>query len=363
MNRGLAQPDRGAISALASIWRSTWFRLTAGTLVSLVFLYLAFRDVPLVDVAEALARANYAWVVVAVLAMVLQSWLRSVRWVLLFYPLHKGLGIGRMFGIVLVSQMLNIVAPWRLGDLARVYLAGEIGNRSKAQTLATLGTEKIFDTLMMLALLLGIPLFMTLPETLERPREWIMVLSAILFGGALALIFFGDWLLGLLGKVPLPGFRSLLDTHGALALGTLEVFKHWDLHLGLQGLSVVIYLLGVVVNYLVLRALNLQLPPITSFLLLAVLLVGGFVPSSPGKLGVFQYLCIATLGLFSVDKSIGLTYGILLYLVAYGAPIVLGIAVLWWGGVSLTSLRAARNEPVSKPSPTDTSPHVGGQPL
>lgn len=363
MNRGLVQPSRGAVSALASIWRSTWFRLAAGTLVSLVFLYLAFSDVPLVNIAEALARANYAWVVFAVLAMVLQSWLRSVRWILLFYPLHKGLGIGRMFGIVLVGQMLNIVAPWRLGDLARVYLAGEIGNRSKAQTLATLGTEKIFDTLMMLALFLGIPLFMTLPETLERPREWIMVLSALLFGVAIALIFFGDRLLGLLGQVPLPWFRRLLETHGALALGTLEVFKHWDLHLVLQGLSVVIYLLGVVVNYLVLRALNLQLPPITSFLLLAVLLVGGFVPSSPGKVGVFQYLCIATLGLFSVDKSIGLTYGILLYLVAYGAPIVLGIAVLWWGGVSLTSLRSARDAPKGKPNTTEVNPHAGGQAL
>ena len=362
MNRAIESPSRGAVSRLAAIWRSGWFRATVGTLISLVFLYLAFKDVQLQEVAQALAGANYAWVMLAALAMVLQSWLRSARWTLLFYPLHKGLGIRKMFGIVLVSQMLNIIAPWRLGDLLRIYLAGEIANRSKAQTLATLGTEKIFDTLMMLALLLGIPLFITLPEALERPREWIMVLSVILFGVALVLIFLGDWLLGLLGKVPLPWFRRLLETHGALALGTLAVFKRWELHLGLEGLSIVIYLLGVVVNYLVLLALNLQLPPITSFLLLAVLLVGGFVPSSPGKVGVFQYLCIATLALFSVDKSIGLTYGILLYLVAYGVPVLLGIAVLWWGGVSLTGLRAARGETVGNPDADEVRSRAGKAP-
>ena len=325
--------------------KSPWFRVILGTLISAFFLYLALRDVPLLDVAQALGRANYTWVALAMLMMVLQSWLRTVRWIQLFYPLHKGLNLWQMFGIILVAQMLNIVAPWRLGDLARIYLAGEMGKRSKAQTLATLGTEKIFDTTMMLLLLLGIPWFITLPSNLEKPREGFIVLSVVLFVAAFALLFFGDRLLGVLRQIPIPALRRFLDTHGALALGSLDVLKRWDLHLELQALSAVIYFLGVVVNYLTLLALDLQLPPIASFLLLAVLLVGGFVPSSPGKLGVFQYLCIATLALFSVDASIGLAYGILLYVVAYGTPIVLGVLVVWWGGVSLKSIRAAQVEP------------------
>jgi hypothetical protein len=57
--------------------------------------------------------------------------------------------------------------------------------------------------------------------------------------------------------------------------------------------------------------------------------------------GVFQYLCILTLGLFSVDKRIGLTYGILLYLIAYGTPVGLGILSLWWGGVNLQRLTSS----------------------
>jgi uncharacterized protein (TIRG00374 family) len=323
-----------------SFCKSTWFRVTLGTLISALFLFLALKDVPLDIVADALAHANYGLVAIAVGAMLLQSWLRAVRWVQLYYPLHKGLRPRQMFRIVLVMQMLNILAPWRLGDLARIYLAGEIEKRSKVQTIATLGTEKIFDTLMLVALLLGIPLFMTLPPSLEETRVGLMILLVGMLAAVLALLLARDSLLGLLKGIPIPWLRRYVDQHAELALASLEVFRRWDIHLGLQALSLAMWTLGVLVNYLALLALNLQLPAITSFVVLAIMTVGGYVPSSPGKIGVFQALCILALSLFGVDKTIGLTYGILLYLISQGTPIVAGIAVVWWGGINLRRVSA-----------------------
>jgi uncharacterized protein (TIRG00374 family) len=243
-----------------------------------------------------------------------------------------------MLGIVLISQMLNIVVPWRVGEIARIYLASEIEKRNAAQTIATLAVEKFLDTLMMLALLLMIPLFMTLPSWLEGPREGFIVTAIILFGIALGLLLSEDWLVRLLSKIPLPCGKQFISESVRIALSGLDVFKRWDLHLALQVISAVIYFLGIVVNYLAFLAMDLQLPLISAFLLFAVLQIGGLVPSSPGKLGVFQILCIWTLALFAVDKGIGLTYGILLYLIAYGTPIVLGILSLWWGGVNVRAI-------------------------
>ncbi len=327
-------------------WQTNWFRVTIGTFISIVFLFLALKDVPLSDVFEALARANYVWVLFAIVAMIVQSWLRSLRWMELYYPVQKGLRAWQMFGIVLISQMLNIVVPWRVGELARIYLAGEIEKRSKTQTLATLGVEKFFDTLMLFALLLIIPPFMTLPNWLEGPREGIVLLTVALFVVAFVLLLARAWLIDLLDKIHLPWSTKSLGEIAHLALGSLDVLKRWDLHLWLQALSVLIWFLGVVVNYLTFLALNLQLPFISAFLLMAVLQVGGIVPSSPGKVGVFQYLCIVTLALFGVDKSIGLTSGILLYLIAYGTPVVLGILFLWWGGVNLRRITTIESEGV-----------------
>ena len=326
-------------------WKSNWFRVTIGTLISIVFLLLALKDVPLDEVGRSLTRVNYFWVVLAMIVMIAQSWLRAVRWIQLYYPLQKGLHTFQMLGIVLISQMLNIAIPWRVGEIARIYLAREIEKRNAAQTIATLAIEKFLDVLMLLALLLMIPPFMTLPSWLEQPREGIVVSAIVLFVVAFILLLSEDWLVKSVSKIPLPWGKQFISENVRIALSGLDVFKRWDLHLGLQILSVVIWFLGVVVNYLAFLAMDLQLPFISAFLLLAVLQVGGLVPTSPGKVGVFQILCIWTLALFAVDKSIGLTYGILLYLIAYGTPVVLGVLFLWWGGVSL---RAIANEPTSQ---------------
>ena len=325
-------------------WNTNWFRVSLGTLISIVFLILAVKDVPLGDVSQALARANYLWILLAAVAIVAQSWLRTVRWVIFYYPEQKGLRVLQMLGIVLISQMLNIVVPWRVGELARIYLMGEIEKRSKAQTLATLGVEKFFDTLMLLLLLLIIPPFMTLPNWLEGPRESLVVLAIGLFVVVVVLLIFRERLIRLLSNFHLPWSKKSIGEITRLALGSLDVLKRWDLHLGLQILSMIVWLMGVIVNYLVFLSLNLELPLISAFLLMAVLQIGGIVPSSPGKVGVFQALCILTLALFSVDKSIGLTYGILLSLVAYGTPVVLGVLSLWWGGVNLQRITASQTE-------------------
>jgi uncharacterized protein (TIRG00374 family) len=335
------------VTRQTAFWRTNWFRIAIGTLISAFCLLLALKDVPLGDVAQALAHANYGWVVLALLAMVLQTWLRAVRWILLYYPHHHGLRVRAMWGISVIGQMLNIVAPWRIGELARIYLAGEIEKRSKVQTIATLGVEKIFDTLMLLAILLTLPLFMTLPTWLEQPREGLVIVSVAMFAVAIALIFSRDWLIRLVEKIPILWRGLSLSTHAQRALSGLDVFKRWDVHLELQALSLVGWSLGVFCNYLTLLALNLQLPFVSALLLMAVLQVGVFVPSSPGKVGVFQYLCILALSLFAVDKSMGFTYGILLYFVAFGPPVALGVFFLWWNGVNLRRVAASETESAS----------------
>lgn len=319
-------------------WRANWLRVTIGTSISVASLILALRDVQLGYVMQALAWTNYVWVLLAMFLMVLQSWLRTVRWVQLFYPLSEGLHIQRMFRIVIIAQMLNIVAPFRFGDLVRIYLVGEFEKRSRAQTLGTVGTEKIFDTLILFVMVLATPMFVALPAESESPRLAFIGISVVLFVTTIALLLGGNWLLELLKNLSFPGIRHVLDIHGELALSTLEVFKRLDLHIKLLLLSLVLSVLGVVVNYFTLLALNLPISPMAAVLVFLVLQVGGVIPSSPGKIGIFQYVCILTLSLFAVDQSMGFAYGILLYFIAYGTPIALGTSILLWDSVSLRGL-------------------------
>jgi uncharacterized protein (TIRG00374 family) len=327
-------------------WKSNWFRVTVGTLISVIFLYLAVKDVPLEDVGRVLSSANYFWVLLGVFTILVQSWLRALRWILLYFPLHKGLRTWHMFAIVVISQMLNIIIPWRVGEIARIYLASEIEKQSAAQTLATLATEKAFDTLMLLLLLVAIPPFMTvaLPERLEEARAGLVVITILVFVAAFVLLVFREPLIRWLDTIPFKFRGHSLADFMRKVLVSLEVFKRLDIHFYLQLLSMVMWILGAVLNYFIFLSLGLQVPVIGAFLLLAILQVGGIVPSSPGKVGVFQALCIITLALFGVGKTEGLVYGILLYLVAYGVPVVLGIIFLWYYGINLKRVTASESQ-------------------
>ena len=88
-------------------------------------------------------------------------------------------------------------------------------------------------------------------------------------------------------------------------------------------------------------SLGIDVPLVAPLLLLVVLQIGVRVPSSPGSIGVFHYLSVLTLSVFGVEKDLAFSYGVLLHLVTYLPPSLLGIAYLGRSGYSLSRLRQA----------------------
>jgi hypothetical protein len=102
-----------------------------------------------------------------------------------------------------------------------------------------------------------------------------------------------------------------------------------------------IWAMTVLLNQLLLWSLGIEVPLVAPLLLLVVLQVGVRVPSSPGSIGVFHYLSVLTLALFGVDKDLAFAYGVLLHLVTYLPPSLLGVVYLAKSGYSLRRLRQA----------------------
>ena len=96
-------------------------------------------------------------------------------------------------------------------------------------------------------------------------------------------------------------------------------------------------------------ALNLPLSLAAALFLLVVLEIGVAIPSVPGKLGVFHYLCTLALGVFGLEKGEALGYAVLLHFVVFAPPSILGAALLWWETVQ---------QPASPQPPQDS----GGKP-
>ena len=65
--------------------------------------------------------------------------------------------------------------------------------------------------------------------------------------------------------------------------------------------------------------------------LLAALMVGGTVPV-PGRLGLFEGICVLSLGLFGVPRDPALAVGLVLHLVVMSPPLVGAALLALWPG-------------------------------
>jgi uncharacterized protein (TIRG00374 family) len=321
------------------LWRQANVRVlqvALGTGLSLVFLWLVFRDVPLSQVAIAFSVADYRFVALALALVLISPLVRAARWRLLYHPDQKKPSCLRLAEVLLIGQMLNIVVPVRLGEVARIYFMGQTESRSRARTLGTIAVEKWLDILMLLLLAFLVPIFVSLPPWFRDSRANLAVFAIAFFGLALALSYGKDRLLSLVESFShfLPeGWQTRIHRATGLALGSLDVLRSPWVGLKLQGWSLLTWALSILVNYTVFMALGLPLPFAAAPFLLIVLEVGIAVPSIPGKLGIFHYLCTLALGVFGLEKGAALSYAVLLYFVVFVPPSLLGALFLWWESV------------------------------
>ena len=149
----------------------------ASLLVSLFFLWLVLRDIPLEEIGERFQQADIFWLVIALMLVTLGLWARAVRWrgLLDFRISHRD-----SFHITNITFLLNQL-PLRAGEIARSVLATRSG--IPVMTAATsIIVERLIDSLTVV-LFLAVA-FAQLPDA---PPE--VTQTATLFGIAALLSF------------------------------------------------------------------------------------------------------------------------------------------------------------------------------
>jgi uncharacterized protein (TIRG00374 family) len=324
-------------------WGLRRWQLWVGVVFSLGFLVLALRNVDLAETVGALSRVNVLFLGAAIGCYVLTICAKAIRWQLLLST-HKAPSFGRAFTIFSIGQMMNAFIPAHLGEFARAYLMGEAETDSKVYVLGTVAVERFADLLFLLISLVLLLSQMVLPDWLASPARDTSLVMAILVPCLILLA----WQRNFVQKVVLwvshfapLGWREWLVKQAHFGLTSLDVLRRPRLLIGLIAWSTTICVLSTLTNYLVFRSLSLQFSIWVSLLILVVLQIGAAVPSSPGRIGVFQYLVILALSILVIDKNVALGYSILLYLVIYVPLTVIGIYCLWREKITWQSLEEA----------------------
>ena len=125
-------------------------RILIGLAISGLCLALAFGNVPLDDLGEALSRANYWWLGPAAVAQLLSILARARRWQVL---LLDRAGFVELFWAQAIGFLGTNIFPLRAGEAARVLVASRRAHLPLVQVSASAVLERILDVATVLALL------------------------------------------------------------------------------------------------------------------------------------------------------------------------------------------------------------------
>jgi glycosyltransferase 2 family protein len=298
-----------------------------GVPIGLVFLWLAVRDVDLDAVWDTLREADAGMVAAAVGAFGGVYVFQSVRWRRI--AATPQVRLVRFVEMTVSGVAVNNVLPGRIGDFLRARWLGLAARMPAGKAFGTVILDRAFDLVVLVGLLIiGI--------ASVASSGWLVELAAagavVVLGIVGALLFARTYIdrrerdrreRGLLR-------RLVRDTVERLA----EPFGRRHLLVWLA-LSLAAWATWALAALLIARSLGIELSIAEALFVTAVLNLGSAVPSSPGYVGTYEWLGVASLGLLGIDHEPALAFTILLHAAWYVPTTVVG-------GVAL-GVRGARH--------------------
>jgi len=318
-------------------------KLVIGIIISIIFLYLAFRKVDYIELWDALKGANYWYIIPNVILVIFSMWMRAIRWKFMVNPIKK-VGMGSLFSSVMIGFMANNVLPARLGEFIRAYSLGSKEKMSRSATFATIIIERIFDGFSLLFILwLSLLMYPEFPGWVKRASNLFLLMNIVTLGFLVLIEVKRELAVKFFNFV----FRILpssLSSRGAEIvdkfISGLAVFRNIPSLLWILGWSIFIWVMVGVSNYFIFLAFD-QTPAIfASFILLGIVSLAVMLPSSPGFVGTFHYACVASFVILNLNEAVSRPFSIVLHASQYIPITLIGLYYLRKEHLSLRTIES-----------------------
>ena len=334
--------------------RWTW---PLGIAVTAAFLIWAVHDVDLHGVLAGVRTANPLLILASAGVATLTFPLRTLRWhVLLRAPDGSPYAWRPLWDATAIGFMANNLLPARAGEFARAWVASRQLPVRFTTALASIGVERVFDGLIMLALMaaaIAAPSFPSHATLGGSSVSRVATGVALVFGVALVLAFVvavrpAPWL-AVIDRV---AFRVLPERLArrvrSLADGMIEglgALRSPGRFAAVIGWSLVLWLVNAAAFALCFRAFHLPVPAEGALLLQGLIGFGVAIPAAPGFWGVFEYCTRLTLQFYGIGATLALAYAFAFHLAGFIPITLLGLDALSRAHLHLGDLRRATPPP------------------
>jgi len=318
--------------------------LGLGITISAIFLILAFRNLDIPQFLQSLSDIDLPLLLLAALLYFFAVIIIALRWQF-FLRAIQFVPLPALSQIVFIGYMGNNVYPLRAGDALRVLLLWRKHRVPLMRSTTVVVIERIVDGCVMLAFILFSLLFIELQsDTISR----ITRVAAPVFAVAMLLALFlaaqpqrlRRVLRGLLSLLP-AGLAQRLGHISEEVIGGLEALRSPLNLLGAALSSFVTWGIEAGTYWLVLLAFGLDQPYVVALLLVGAVNLAGIIPASPGQIGVNEFVVITTLTALGLPASSASAYAVVVHLVIWLLPTVLGFGLLLRQGMGWADIRRA----------------------
>lgn len=317
-------------------WKSLR-RWLPGALISLIALFVVLKLAKWQDLGNALARIRPIYILAAVTLTLAFLLVRAMAWRAI---LGGKPTFSQTFWVINEGYMLNNILPFRMGEIGRGVLLGQLTGLGTMRVLSSVVIERAFDLAMAAGLLLA-----TLPMALEmewaRSVAWITLVVVLV--GLTVLFLVSRNTAWVENKVEQIGShwrfieRTIVPQIHNLIKG-LEVLSNPRQFLLALALIMLSWLVAVSEYYVVMLAIEPNAAYWWGIFTDAVLALGIAIPSAPAALGTFEVSIVGALKVLGIDETRGLAYAVTLHFVQFTLTGILGLIGLLRQGRPLSAL-------------------------
>lgn len=292
-----------------------------GVAISVALLWWTLRGESLSDIWSVLRQSNLALFLLAAAVATTAFPLRAWRWRYILEPTAGALPFGPLWRATAIGMMVNNVSPARAGELARAWvLARETGRVRFTASLASLVVDRVFDSLVVLLLLLivvSLPQFPSGAVVAGWPVSRLLLAGALvaivaLMGLVLAALFPDRlahlWERALGGRAPrlMARGRDILLTFGS-GLGVLRDLRRSAI---VFAWALAQWLVNGASFWIAFKAVGIAAPFSAALFLQSLLAAAVAAPSAPGFFGVFEASTKIALSVYGIDDTLAVSYAL-----------------------------------------------------
>ncbi len=316
-------------------WRG-YLYWTIALVFASVLLYFSLRGIHWGEVWQTLLHANAGYVALSALLATVTLFLRSLRWRVLLSASTE-VSVSTVFWAYAAGYFSNNFLPARAGEVIRSLMISSATGLSRTFVLTTALSERMCDAISLI--LISSIVLLTLPYKPGWFAHAATPFAVLGFSGAVLIALlprFERQSKSLLRRMPLPaGFEAKLRTIMEQIITGMRSFHDRGRLLTFAAYTAIIWLLDGCGAVLCLRAVGLHASLPLALLLITGLGLGSALPSTPGYVGIYQFVTVSVLAPFGFSKADAIAYSFL----AQGLQYALSA---FWGALGMIRGRMAK---------------------